>query len=713
MAENRPARSHVAIRWLTVAVLTVVFVVPFIGNQLRVADVDPQFMRDLIERVHRFGGTFYQNGIYNKGLLEPFVYNLARHLGGYDGMWLVISAFAAMAAVVCAVAMARTVRWTGGPTALALAAGAVLYVHLTTSPSNYAGVFYARNMTVALLAVAWLVAFEERFWRSPRSRLVSAIALGALFGVVVNSLLTEVFACAVIALAAVAMLAYRTEAAERLKLIGATLGSALVVFVAVPIWYLLRGSLGAYWASWYTDGKLQSVGTRRSLGSQFVLGWHKMYDYYQHRSLLVLLIAAFVVFTYATWPKATRRERAMNLSLLGWFVAGWLEQILNQRYSAHYFVINAIPTALMIAVLLGNAGRAAMANPRLARTSIAWPLVAVVGAVYLFGGKGFMDAIKRTSRFTSTRVTAQDSADGQGGSTRSVRGVLDLVSRDNDAVLMWTNEASRYLDVHRVAAGRFIWKSFLMGEIYLGASGPQYVLPHTWQWFREDIRQSKPVAFVRTGESPANGTPFADLISSRFRAAFQGQQSVYLRDDVAAHVLDASASTPWTTPEGRRAGSGWTAAEGSAGYRGGVEGRQSDSLSLAKRTCFRLDGRVTAQGGSPAVDFRFEPTSTRRITDLKVEPLHLRIAGDKAASASDATEYESAASGRDTSGRGYDEFSLVVGRRAAALVVNGQIRAALRLPSAMKVSMTSGADSLDLSDLRVGPPPAGSGCGGK
>src|SRR5438270_1423783 len=393
MAVERAAnRWQEPVRWLTVAVLAIVVVVPIVGNQVRVADVDPQFMRDLIERVHRFGGTFYQNGIYNKGVLEPFVYNVARHLGGYDGMWIAVSAFAAVAALICAFVMARTVRWTGGPKALALAAGAVLYIHLTVSPSNYAGVFYARNMTVTLLAVAWLVAFEDRGWRSPRARLVSAIVLGALFGIIVNSLITEALACAAIALAAGAMLSYRAEAVERLKLIGATLGSAFLVFVAVPAWYLLRGSFDAYWASWYTDAKFQSIGTRRGLASQFALGWHKIYDYYQHRSILLLIIAAFVAFTYATWPRATTRERAMNLSLLGWLAAAWLEQVLNQRYSAHYFVINAIPTALMIAVLLGNAGRRWMANPRLARTSIAWPLIAIVGTVYLSGGKGFMDA---------------------------------------------------------------------------------------------------------------------------------------------------------------------------------------------------------------------------------------------------------------------------------------------------------------------------------
>src|SRR5207248_7853631 len=103
---------------------------------------------------------------------------------------------------------------------------------------------------------------------------------------------------------------------------------------------------------------------------------------------------------------------------------------------------------------------------------------------------------------------------------------------------------------------------------------------------------------------------------------------------------------------------GWTASEGSAVYRGDIEGRQNDSLPIADHGCFRLDGRVSSQSGSPAVDFRFDPATTKPIADLKVEPVHLRIAGDKASSASDAIVYESAASGLDTSGRGYDEFSL-------------------------------------------------------
>ena len=699
------------VRWLTVATLTVVGIVPIVGDELRVQNVDPQFMRDIIERVHRFGGTFYQNGIYNKGPLEPVVYDLARHIGGYNGMWLVVSAFAAIAALAAAVAAARTSRWTGAPAALALATGVALYIHLTLSPSDYAGVLYARNMTVALLAVAWVLTFEERLWRTARTRMTVALAVGALLGLVVQTLVGEAFTAAAIGLGLLAMISSRVGHPERAALRRATVVSAAVVFAAAPAWYALRGSFAAYWTSWYGHAHLMSVGTRRSLASQFALGWNRAYAYYQHRPLVFLAIVAFVVFTYATWPSRDRRERIIHLALLGWLAGSWLEQVLNQRYSSHYFVINAVPTALMIAVLLGHAGRAAAANPRLARTAVAWPLIAIVGTVYLSGARGVRDAVMRTSRFTSLAATARETADNQGGAVRSVRGVLDLVSEDGDPVLAWTNEASLYLDFDRVAAGRFIWKSFLVGEVYLGATSRRYVLPHTSTWFRDDLARSRPVAFVKNDGDPVRGTPFADLVRRDFRLVYKGHDSVYLRDTVASAVLDRSATTPWHAPASPVGRSGWTISPTGASFATGPINRGTDALLLARDSCFRIDGTLDTDADAPAaVDFRFDSNDSGD-TDLKVERLHLRMDGARASSASDSVDYESVPSGVAASDRGPVDFSLIVGRRAAVLVVRGQIRAAMRMVSrSVSVAALSRGRSLTLSDLRVGPAVPGSGC---
>ncbi len=55
-------------------------------------------------------------------------------------------------------------------------------------------------------------------------------------------------------------------------------------------------------------------------------------------------------------------------------------------------------------------------------------------------------------------------------------------------------------------------------------------------------------------------------------------------------------------------------------------------------------------------------------------------------------------------------FALVVGRRSAALVVDGQIRAALRLPPSVSVVVQPRGEVVNLFELRVGDPPPESGC---
>lgn len=696
--------------WVTVAAITIVVAVPFLGNELHVQDYDSQFARDIVERVHYFGGTFYENGIYNKGPLELCVYNVARHLGGYDGMWFWVSIFGTIASLIIAFVAAGTARWWGAPKALALATGIVVFIHLSLSSSDYAGILYARNLTVTLLAVAWAVTFEERFWRSSRGRMLSCVVAGTVLGLVVQTLVAEVFSATTIGLALVGLIFHRADAAARAKLILLAGGSAVVAFLSAPAWYLLRGSFREYWTSWYGHAHLMASGTGRSLGAQFGVGLEKMYTYYQQRPLVALAIMAFAGFTYVTWPRVTSRDRAMNATLLGWLAGAWMEQILNQRYSSHYFIINAVPTALMIAVLVGYAGRAIWENPRTARISIALPLAAIIGALHLSGAKEFADDAKRTSRFTSFGASSREEQKGKAGDIQTVRGVFDLVSHDNDAVLAWTNTPWAYLDVRRVAAGRFIWKSFLMGEIYLGNSGPQYVLPHTWDWFREDVRRSRPVAFLKTEGDPAPGTPFAKLVDDDFQLVYSGKEPVYLRKDVAAEILQGSATRPWVSPPGAVPNGRWRVSPGSATYQGGSDDGSS-AWRLAGDSCVRIDGTAdTDESKPPAFDLRFEAPKTSSDSDPKPEALHLKLNGDKASSGSDAVEYESIPSGVQADADGPVNFSIVVGRRAAILVVGGQIRAATRIPPSATVSLTSLRSSLTLSDLRVGAAPSVGGC---
>src|ERR1700749_3436551 len=143
-------RVEWVLRRLTLPVLIVVGVVTTVpGNWLRVQNFDPQFSMGLVQRTMHFGGTFFDNGIQDHGPIEPFLYDIAARLGGRNGAWYLISAMV---------------------TLVSLGLGFVGFGHFTIWRSNYAGVFYIRNMTTILLAGAWLLLIENRAWASPRRR---------------------------------------------------------------------------------------------------------------------------------------------------------------------------------------------------------------------------------------------------------------------------------------------------------------------------------------------------------------------------------------------------------------------------------------------------------------------------------------------------------------------------------------------------------------
>jgi hypothetical protein len=250
------------------------------------------------------------------------------------------------------------------------------------------------------------------------------------------------------------------------------------------------------------------------------------------------------------WQSATPRTRLFSLGLLGWFAGAWIELILSQRYSSHYFAVSTVPTALMIAALAGRAYTAVTANRGAIYGSFAWPLIAVILALYLFGPKHFVDSMQDLSDFTSVHEHAVQVANNQSGDTRSVRATLDLVSKDWDPLLVWTNDPWPYLDYHRVSATRFIWKSFLTGEIYLGRTSPAYVLPHSWQWFHDDLKETNPAAYLKSngGDIPKD-SDFQKVIDQDFKVVYpDGSIPVSYRNDVANALLHPNLTTPWTSP---------------------------------------------------------------------------------------------------------------------------------------------------------------------
>ena len=234
---------HTAERVLRHATLPLLLVVGVLatvaGNWLRVQNVDPQFAMVLVQRTMHFGGTFYDNAVQDHGPLEPFLYDVAARVGGPNGAWYVISAYVTLAALALGYVAARTARFTGATREVAMAAGAAVFVHFTISRSNYAGVFYIRNMTTVLLALAWLLTIDDRCWSSRRRRRLAVIGAGALLGLAVQSLLST-FAAGVLGLLAIGIAWTRVELDERLPLAGLIAGSAVVTLVERAD--LLRGA---------------------------------------------------------------------------------------------------------------------------------------------------------------------------------------------------------------------------------------------------------------------------------------------------------------------------------------------------------------------------------------------------------------------------------------------------------------------------------------
>ena len=486
--------------------------------------------------------------------------------------------------------------------------------------------------------------------------------IGVALGLSVQTLLSTAAAGGVLLLVAIA---YR-------RVFTPIVAAAAVTFFTAPLYYAIRGSWAEFWSGWWVQARNMSVGTGRSLGGQLALGLHQFGDYYQRRPLAFLIVAAFLMITVIQWATSDRRFRLLHGGLLGWFVAAWIELALSQRYSSHYFVVSTVPTGLMAAALAGYAYRAVMVTRRRPLAgAVAWPLLAVVSAVFLSGTDNAMNAARAASAVTSARATAVDRERSVGGEEREVWALLDLVSRRGDALLTWSNDPWPYLKYQRVAATRFIWKSFLMGEIYLGRSSTSYVLPRSWTWFAGDLARSRPVAFIETNPRD-KGTPFDTLISRRFTPVLSsGHNTVYLRADVARDLVSSGETTTWEP--GTTIGS-----------------------------CERLEGRVTP-GATGSVRFQFTDTTGQ------TEPLHLTLDGKQVSAGSDFVEYLALPSGI-TDPAQPSSFVLVIGRRAAALIVDGFVRGALRLPPSVTVAATGTGGPVDLSDLRIGRVSSRSGC---
>jgi hypothetical protein len=707
MRDRQLPRPADIVRWLTAFVLTIVGAATVIGNRIHATGNDAVFTQGLVDRAMRYGGSYYDNGITPKGPLEDVAHDIARRLGGYDGHWYVISVLIAISGVLLAAAAARTARTTGANTVVAFAVAAAVYVHFTLSDAPYAGLLYSRNILVTLFAVAWLLTLADRPWSNRRTRVPVAIAVGALLGLGVQTILPSFVDAGAIGIAAIVLVGSRVEEAEpRRKVRWAIVISAFVAFISAPLWYLLRGSFGSFWASWWTYASYQSSGIGLTTGQEIARGWHNAYIYYQHRPLLFVLLAAFVVVTVAGWPGFDHKVRVTHVALLGWLAGGWIQLVTGQRYSTHYFVVIAAPTAMIAAALAGHAYTAVAHIPRVTRTAVAWPLLAVLLSLYLSAGTTarLVSAASITSGFTSAPRGAELTEENRTGPERSVQAVLDLVSRDQDPLLLYDDNQFLYDDYRRIPATRFQQRYFLIGSIYLGQTNPKYILHDTWRWFDHDMRQANPAAFLQTGK--VDSKPFADYVHQHFEPAFEGEVgTVQLRDDVAQSVLRGPTDRVWTPPDAHDDGPGWTTAPGSARYAASGVPSSDDRLVLATQNCQRIAGRLD----TPSIVIHFEDWANKQ------PEMSIKVDGN-IASTEDANgtvlETVTLSPSQPAATTQPQDFALAVGQRAAALVMDGHIVGAVAIPPRTKITVESTTSAVALTKLRVGAPPVGSGCPG-
>ncbi len=697
-----PARRSAAVTavWLaTTALATSIVAAALFGNELRAQDYDPQFMKVLIDRVGALGVGYYAGALHNKGPFEPFVYRIAAFLTSDDGFWLAISAFVLVAAALCAVAVATTARVAGTARVVAAAVASGAFVHLVISRADYSGVLYSRNMTIAILAVAWTLALWDRPWSgTARRRLAVVAVVGVLLGLCVQTLLTSVFAATVVGAMALARLR-RTHRTEWVRGAVVLVGAAALTVLAAPAWYLLRGTFDEFWGGWWIYGSYQSSGLGRSLFAQFGLAWDQAYAYYRAWPLSAAVIVLAAVLAVVRWPLLVPAQRTMRVGVAAWLLAAWIELALAQRYSSHYFSILALPTWLAAATAVADLGALAPARRIPAALRAALPALVALAVMFTSTEGEYRAGIAAAAEFTGVHDLALARRQGESGTVRTVRGTIDLVSRPGDALLAWTERPWTYLQWDRVAATRYVWGSFLLGRIYLGAAGPQFVPPHTAEWFADDLARSDPQVFVEEVENPVPPDSLVgEVVAADFVPVYEGaSERVFVRRDAAAELLDPAVdAVTWTPGAGTPAG--WAAVDGSAAATAADE-----DLPLVAGSCMRLDGLLA---GTPGTETQFVVDDASR-PGAGGERQYLSTAGGEAWSSTDTTELDRATWA--ASGTTPVPFSLVVGADSVALIVDGQVRAAVRTWGDVRVAVRAPAL---LEDLRVSPLELGAACGG-
>ena len=540
--------ESVILRSVLISAGLLLVIVAFFSNALRSADFDPQQMRVYVERTIRFGGTFYENGLHNKGPLDPIIYRFAFTLGGYDAFWYAISGFIVLGTILIAYAAFRTSLEHTTSRSFGLAMALIAFFHFALAKTDYSGVLYSRNEVSYLLAAAWIFVLANRFWHNDKDCFRSTVVLGIIIGITVQTVLTTLFAAAAITFVWLSFMSARFTFLQIRKLLILLALSSFATFVSAPLWYLARGKFDEFWGGWWIYARFQSDASGRSLGNQFGWGWDNITQYYGDWPLSFAIVLASLTMLWLFWDKISPRLRTLHLGAILWLAGGWIELILSQRYSTHYFVVVALPTMILASLVVAHLYQLAWQIRALSFNRFI-PLLALVASFVYFPNNSVKGGLEQFSDFKGIAHVVEQAEMAQPGDTRTVRAILDITSADHDALLSWTGWPWTYLNVERVSASRMIWSSMFLGEIYLAGSGPQWVVPNTWEWFAKDMNQSNPTAHTERNDFPRRpGNPFDDYVNQKMTLKYSGTQSkVWLRNDLAAILSQSEIETAATS----------------------------------------------------------------------------------------------------------------------------------------------------------------------
>ena len=677
----------------------------WVALEHRSQDFDPQYARTIIERAARFGGTYYENGIHNKGPLETVVYDSARFFTDFDTYWFGISTYVIVASSILGLTAAMIARWFGASRRFTITAAALVFVHFSLSESDYAGVLYSRNITTALLALVVAATLWDRPWKKPRWANRVYVGLIVLLGLAVQTLLTTAFAAIIVG----AFVYVRRSTATTLRRpLTAACATAASTIASAPVWYALRGSFVEFWSNWWTYAGFMSSSTGRSLLNQIGLGGEKFFGYYQDRPGIALLIIGHIALVMRNWRGMTTGDRTAHTMLLAWLCAGWIELVLSQRYSSHYFSVVAVPTAFIgvaTAVLLLQGLR--RTDEDLHSTSRSWwaPIVCVTALIAAQGTQLAWIAVEGAGRFRNTEHYVEARNDVRSGRHSTHQAVMDLVSSDDDPLLAWTMYPWTYLDHRRVPATRFSWKSFMIGEIYLGRTSPSYVLDRTWEWFAQDLEESRPAVFARpqvTDLEPA--TPLSKLVADEFSTVFADDDiEIAWRNELWETATSTSrASEPidlarlpasWS-----RDLSGDTITAESGDFTDDFDAQSDDITWDVDLSCHKMSTRIirTTAADPMGLTFMFDsPDERSRAVSLSVDFDRAWSARHDDAVVDSPVELD--ATVLKASSRTSLAVTLLVTKSAAALIVDNRVVSAVPLVDGTSVTISPTVDETEFA----------------